>query len=126
MTGGTVRLVRREEIRSGLVAVAVAALSVQVTLAAPVHLTTQLRAAACCAAGCSPAMARGCDCCHLTQGADGLRALLPASSLGQSTVTLVMTPVPILAPTGVPGLFHASEPACHGPPLFLALRSLRR
>jgi hypothetical protein len=112
--------------RSALVAMVAAMLSVQVALAAPAHLTAQLRAAACCATYCSPAMARGCDCCHVTQGADGLRALPPASSPGHSAAALVMTPVPIIAPTAIPASLHGSEPAGNGPPLFLALRSLRR
>jgi hypothetical protein len=121
-----VLLVRGKGIRSAFVAVVAAALSVQVALAAPAHLTAQLRAAACCATNCSPAMARGCDCCHITRGADDLRALPPAFSLGQPAIALVMTPVPIIVPTGVPASLHVSERARNGPPLFLALRSLRR
>jgi hypothetical protein len=120
-----VLLVRRKVMRSALLTVVAATLSVQVALAAPAHLTAQLRAAGCCATHCSHAMARGCNCCHIAQGADDLRALPPASSPGHSAVALVMTPVPIIAPTGVPASLHASEPARNGPPLFLALRSLR-
>jgi len=119
-------LVRRKGMRSALVAVVAATLSVQVALATPAHLTARLRAAGCCATHCSHAMARGCNCCHIAQGADDLRALPPASSPGHSAVALVMTPVPIIAPTGVLASLHASEPARNGPPLFLALRSLRR
>jgi hypothetical protein len=121
-----VLLVRRKVMHSALVAVVAATLSVQVALAAPTHLTAQLRAAGCCATHCSHAIARGCNCCHITQGADDLRALPPASSLGQPAVALVMTPVPIIPPTGIPASLHGSESARTGPPLFLALRSLRR
>jgi len=109
-----------------LVAVVAAALSAQVALAAPKELTAQLRAAACCATNCGSGLARGCDCCHPTQTADGLRALPPASSLGHSAVALVMTPVPVIAPTGVPAPFHGFELARYEPPRFLTLCSLRR
>jgi len=111
--------------RAALMAAVAAALSFQVALAAPARLTAQLRAAACCAADCSRAMGRRCDCCHVTQGADGLRALPPTSSLGLPAVALLMDPVPVAASNGAPASLQGYEPARNGPPLFLAQRSLR-
>jgi len=74
--------------RSALVALAAAALGVQVAIAAPAQLTEQLRAASCCASDCGRVMAPGCDCCHVTQGTDGLQAP-PPTSPGQPPVTLL-------------------------------------
>src|SRR5262245_18798451 len=111
--------------RSAVVAVVAAALSVQVALAAPAHLTAQLRAAGGCAPDCRGVMARECDCCHVTQGTDGLRAV-PPSGPKQSPVALLMSPVPVATPPGAPASVHGSDLVRNGPPLFLALCSLRR
>ena len=118
--------VRGNGTRSVLVAVLAAALSVQVAVAEPTHVTAQLRAARCCATDCSRGIARSCDCCHTRGGADGLGAVPPASNLGASVAGLVVSSVPVAAPASAPTLLHRSEAARVGPPLFLALRSLRR
>jgi hypothetical protein len=116
-------MVRRKGIRCASVAVLAVALSMQVAFAAPARLTAQLRAAGCCGTDCTRIVARTCDCCHLGLAADGPMAP-PASGPWQVTA-LVTGPALVLAPTSDPAPLRGFDPVTVGPPLFLALRSLR-
>lgn len=111
----------------GMVVAILFALVVQVGYAMPTSAATRAMAARCCANHC-PGSSRSCnDCCAWSQIPPDLARVVSADiSSDPRVVAVVPTPPPTaLAPVPTSPCLLSLHAGTSGPPLFLALRSLR-
>ena len=104
----------------------VVSLSVHVTVASAVQGTAELRAIACCDAGCDhPAAGAAARCCSVER-----ESQVPKAPVSTALLPVAWVATTVLVPAldesgGLAAGVHTDPPRSHGAPLFLLTRTLR-